>query len=215
MNSFEEAVQGELNWRIAEIATLAKLTTSNDSLSEKQEEVLKKHLIPSFYAYWEGFVKDICTIYLRHINELQLKFDKIHPSLLVLAFDFNIMGEYGKYLDFNKKRENIEMLYRKLLIDMNQSVVLPTQISTESNLNYKVLKGICEKLHVSTLDIKYESSLNKLLKFRNSAAHGEFRIPVEKLPINEMRELVINLMNDLTIKIIEAYESKCYLSNNP
>ncbi len=214
MNSFEESVQKELDWRIAEIATLAKLTTLNDSLTEQQTEVLKKHLIPSFYAYWEGFVKDVCTIYLRHINELQLKFDKVYPSLLVFTFDYNT-AEYSKLADVRKKIEKIEILYSKFLTDINQSIILPTKIFTESNLNYKVLKGICATLNIPILDIKYENGLNKLLKFRNYAAHGEFSIPVEKLPINEMRELVINLMSDLTIKIIEAYENKRYLSNNP
>ncbi|MEZ5672229.1 MAG: MAE_28990/MAE_18760 family HEPN-like nuclease [Thiotrichaceae bacterium] len=79
MEQFEEQINAALNWRIEEIAILARLVILNDALTEKQIEVLKKHLIPSFYAYWEGFVKDVCRIYLEKINRLKLSHNQMCP----------------------------------------------------------------------------------------------------------------------------------------
>jgi len=210
MDRFEEEINEELNWRVAEIATLTKLVTLNDALNEEQEEVLKKHLISTFYAYWEGFVKDVAKIYLKHINELHLKFYEICPSLLVFAFDANIIKEYGKYSDFNKKTIKIDLIYENFFEEVNQHITLPTEIATSSNLNYKVLIEICNILNLDVLDTKYKESLNKLLRFRNLAAHGDFSCPTEELPIAEMRELVINLMSDMAIHLIDAYKNRVF-----
>lgn len=210
MDRFEEEINGELNWRVAEIATLIKLVTLNDALTREQEEVLKKHLISTFYAYWEGFVKDVAKIYLKHINELHLKFHEICPSLLVFAFDANIIKEYVKYSDFNKKTAKIDLIYEKFLEGANQYITLPTKIATSSNLNYKVLVEICKMLNLGILGIEYEEGLNKLLCFRNLAAHGDFSCPTQELPIAEMRELVINLMSDMAIHLIDAYNNRVF-----
>jgi len=147
MTPFEEKVNAALNERTVEIVTLAKLVTL-DTLSQKQVDVLKKHLIPSFYAHWEGFVKDVCRFYLEDINELKLKHHQICPALLTFAFD-TIVGEYSKYSEFNKRTQKIDDIYRDI-----QTISLPTEISTASNLNFKVLKGICTKLNLGSLDAK-------------------------------------------------------------
>ena len=205
MTQLEEKINAALNWRIAEIAILAKLVTLNDMLKQEQVIVLKKHLIPSFYAYWEGFVKDVCRFYLEDINELKLKHHQICPALLTFAFD-TIVSEYAKYSEFNKRTQKIDDIYRDI-----QTISLPTEISTASNLNFKVLKGICTKLNLGSLDAKrYEKNLNSLLNFRNRAAHGDFNCPVEKLPIDEMRVLVIELMSSFAVHLIDAHNNSVY-----
>ncbi len=204
MTPFEEKVNAALNERTVEIVTLAKLVTL-DTLSQKQVDVLKKHLIPSFYAHWEGFVKDVCRFYLEDINELKLKHHQICPALLTFAFD-TIVSEYAKYSEFNKRTQKIDDIYRDI-----QTISLPTEISTASNLNFKVLKGICTKLNLGSLDAKrYEKNLNSLLNFRNRAAHGDFNCPVEKLPIDEMRVLVIELMSSFAVHLIDAHNNSVY-----
>jgi hypothetical protein len=209
MTPFEEKVNAALNWRIAEIATLAKLVTLNDALNDalKKEQitVLKKHLIPNFYAYWEGFVKDVCRLYLEDVNELKLQYPQIHPALLTFAVDA-VVTEYNKNSDFNKRTEKVGGIYGAI-----QSISLPTEISTTANLNFKVLTNICVKLNLGSLDAeKYEKNLDKLLNFRNRAAHGEFNCPVDKLPIDEMRVFVVELMASFAIHIIEAHNNTMY-----
>lgn len=211
MNQFEEELQEELNWRIGEIATLRKLITLNDSLSKEQENVLRKHLISIFYSYWEGFVKDIGKIYLRHINEFRLKPEELSSSLLVFYFD-SMIKSYTNLKDFEKKSKEIRLLYSNFFHNTKQEIILPTEISTESNLNYKCLKRICITLNWDILDSKYEKNLDKLLLFRNSIAHGDFNCPVEKLPVDEMAELVVELMSEMAINTINCYENKNYLN---
>jgi len=209
MTQLEEKINAALDWRIAEIATLSKLVSLNDVLKQEQVTVLKKHLIPSFYAYWEGFVKDGCRLYLEDINELKLKYHQICPALLTFAFD-TIVTDYHKCSDFNKRTQKIDDIYRNI-----QAISLPTEVSTASNLNFKALKNICTKLNLGSLEAeKYEKNLNDLLNFRNRAAHGDFNCPVDKLPIDEMRILVIDLMSSFAIHLIDAYNNSAYTSEH-
>ncbi len=214
INQFEEELNEQLNWRIGEIATLRKLITLSDSLSKEEENVLKKHLISIFYSYWEGFVKEIGKIYLRHVNELHLKFEQLSSSLLMFYFD-SMIKDYTELTDFEKKLKEIRSLYSNLFYQTKQEVILPTEISTNSNLNYKCLKKICKILNWEIVDSKYEQKLNELLRLRNSIAHGDFNdCPVAKLPVDQMAELIVQLMSEMAINAINCYENKNYLNSS-
>lgn len=217
MSSFKERISHEIIWRTSEIATL-KALPFHFNLSDEQKQVLKKHTIPALYSLWEGFVKDAFTHYIDQINSLNITFDKIAPELLAHSIDIhylrnkNYLNEVPK--DFQKSIKRITSFVSDFKEDVGRnSVVIPATLPTESNINYEVITKILIRFNLDILPKEpFEKSLNKLLLFRNSFAHGDFSIPIQTQTIDEFSQLVIDLMSEVLLKIDDGYTNQTYLA---
>lgn len=93
-------------------------------------------------------------------------------------------------------------------------MVFSTAVNTESNANLKVTNTILRKLCLKPLGSEYEGRLNKLLKFRNSIAHGDEGIPVKQSDVDDFTLLVQDLATDFALSVNEGFEEKVYLIHN-
>ena len=198
MKTFIEEIVADIDWRTAELATLKSIPIKY-SFRPDHKDIHIKYTIPAIYAIWEGFVKTCFTIYSNHLNTLSIKRDEISTALLAHQLDSEC--------DFNNPRQNFDSKVRlaSTLDSLLQVVInIKPSVPTESNVNLKVLNKILERFCISPIKESYEKDLNKLLKFRNTIAHGENSIIVNMTHVTEFITLVENLMLDIVISVEQA-----------
>lgn len=179
------------------------------SMLPEHKNFLLRQSVLGIYAEWEGFIKKTISLYLQEINKRRLSFASLN--------DYYISYQTDNLADFKSPKTNFGTIAKlsKNLFEMYQSpVVFSTSVKTESNANLKIANSILDKLCLKCLDHRYEGPLNKLLKFRNSIAHGDEGIPVKQNDIDTFTLLIQDLATDLIISIDEGFENEVYLSND-
>ncbi|WP_125180334.1 MAE_28990/MAE_18760 family HEPN-like nuclease [Thiohalobacter thiocyanaticus] len=179
------------------------------SMLPEHKYFLLRQSVLGIYAEWEGFIKKAIALYLQEINKMRLPFSTLH--------DYYISYQTDNVAKFKSPKTNfgaIAKLSRSLFEMYQGPVVFSTGVNTESNANLKVTNSILDKLCLKCLSPNYEGPLNKLLKFRNSIAHGDEGIPVTQSDIDSFSLLVQDLATDFALSVNEGFESKVYLSHN-
>nr|VFJ66008.1 MAG: hypothetical protein BECKFM1743C_GA0114222_104094 [Candidatus Kentron sp. FM]VFJ66073.1 MAG: hypothetical protein BECKFM1743A_GA0114220_104002 [Candidatus Kentron sp. FM]VFK16061.1 MAG: hypothetical protein BECKFM1743B_GA0114221_104012 [Candidatus Kentron sp. FM] len=97
-------------------------------------------------------------------------------------------------------------MYRK-------NVYFNTKINTESNANLKVTNTLLNRLSLQELPNVHEKMLNRLLRFRNSMAHGDDGIEITQADLDQFSILVQNLASDLILSILDGLDHRVYLKN--
>jgi len=92
--------------------------------------------------------------------------------------------------------------------------MLPIELPTESNINWRVINTILSRLNLATLDDRFKKRLDDFLSFRNRISHGDMKIPIDQTHLDKFSLLVIELMDEILLKISEGYKLKTYLSSN-
>lgn len=195
MASFIDEILADINWRVAELATLKSIPIRY-SFRPEHKELQIKYSIPAIYAIWEGFVKSCFVIYSNHLNSLSIGRSEIAIPLLTHQLDIEC--------DFNNPRIAFDAKQRMVsLIDslLTDVVTIKPSVPTESNVNFKVLNKILERFCIDKVPDHYDSKLNKLLLFRNKVAHGDNSINVNMTHVTEFILTVENLMFDVAINI--------------
>ena len=201
MLPFLEEILADIDWRMSELAILKNIPIKYRFHTD-HKEIHIKYSIPAIYAIWEGFVKSCFTIYSNYLNTLSIKRSEISISLLTHQIDSEC--------DFNNPRVRFESKQRMVeKIDnlLAEIITIKPSVPTESNVNFKTLNKILERFCVNEVEDKYEQGLNKLLRFRNTIAHGENSLKVDMSHMTEFIKLIENLMIDITINI-ESSEKK-------
>ncbi len=208
MSGLKEELKHEVDWRLDEIGILKTLPTKQ-KLSEKQKRVLQKYSIPSFYSLWEGFVTDGFSIYIRYLNQLNLSANKIRKSIIVNDIDVKYKLSDGRK-NFNKKIDLVDNIFHYL----NSQINIRTQLSTKSNLRFKVINEILERFNLELLPkVPFHIDLDKLVDIRNNISHGESIQALDWKLINRMSITTMNLIYEIFNRIIDGYETKSYLED--
>lgn len=206
MEVFQEELLYEIEWRTNEISIL-KTIPFLYPLSDVQRRTIERHTIPAMYSLWEGYVVSAFQIYVRELNRLKLTADKIRSCILTHAIDTDLCLSNGRAV-FEKKEQFIE----KLSNFFNGEVIIPNKLPTESNINYRVINSILYRFSLESLPERpYKKELDKLLLVRNSIAHGEVSIPIDKEIIAEISFTILNLMHDVFNRIVDGHNTKTYL----
>lgn len=210
MIRLEQELLQEVDWRTNELSiirTIPLLFNFND----KQKEILEKYSVAAIYSIWEGFVTKSFSLYIREINSLNLTYDKINLSILThdIFIKFDMTDEQRKHFENKCRFVNNIFEYSKL------PITLSPKIPTEANVNFKVINKILNHFHLEELPKNnFDGPLNKLLMYRNNIAHGECSIIVTKEIIQDFNLTVIDLMHEVTIRIIEGYSNKNFLNTS-
>jgi hypothetical protein len=179
------------------------------SMKKEHREFLLRQSILGIYAEWERFIKKSISLYLQEINREKLSFNSLHENYVSYQTD--------QLVKFNTPKTNFGTITKisKNLYEMYQdNVVFSTNVNTESNANLKVTNSILNKLRLKCLDLNYDYPLNKLLRFRNSIAHGDEGIPVIQKDVDQFTLLVQDMATDLLVTIIQGYLNRVYISHN-
>jgi len=205
----EEKLVEAKDRRVNEIAEI-KVVALRSGLSDLQKQIIKKYAIPAFYSLWEGYFKEAAGIYISSVNSMHLPTNQLAPLLLAHSIDtkhklYQLSGEFDKRAD----------LIINLRNDLLGCLPIPTELPTESNINFKVANNILRRLCIRELSSQcFKEPLNKFLFFRNRISHGDFSIPIEQENIDEFSSLVEGLMDQILLNIIEGYSEQAYLDQN-
>jgi hypothetical protein len=196
----------EITWRTSEIS-IVKAVPFLFPFSHEQRSTLKKHTIPIFYSLWEGFVVEAFGIYAREINSLQLNKDQICLQLLTHSVDSKYKLRQGRTEFSNQIR-----FVQEVIQHFSDQIEIPVEVPTESNVNWKVINSILTRFNLKQLpEHPHKKSLDRLLFFRNKLSHGENSIPIDQPLIDEMSNVVISSMHEVTDKIIDGFYTRSYL----
>ena len=197
-------VDEDVEWRVAEIASIKSLHLRN-RLNQKDADIAIRANIPLMYAVWEGFVVNSLTKLAIHLNSLNADIKDLDNKLVTHLVDGHAKLHNAR-TNFGSKCNQVEIIKEILFSPAKFSVV----VETESNINFKVLNKLLSKFNIECFDSSYRTLLNRLLKYRNSIAHGENAMPVNTGVINEFGTTVRELIYDLRDKLELYIENEKY-----
>lgn len=195
MNTFIDEIIADIDWRVAELATLKSIPKMY-SFSSDHKDLIIKYIVPAIYALWEGFVNSCFTIYSHHLNSLSIPRSEISLPLLTHLLDSEC-GFNDPRIQFEAKQKMVTLIDKTL----TDTIVVKPKVPTESNVNLKVLNKILERFCIEKIPDNYKDKLDKLLLFRNKIVHGENSIRVDMGQITEFIKTVEDLMWDIAINI--------------
>lgn len=203
---FVDEINSDIQWRMSELASLKTIPLRYNLLSH-HKEMLIKYTIPSIYALWEGFVKNSFELYVREINKLNIPIEEVHINVIThtLSSCEKLYLENPR-MNFISKKEFVEFYQSKISKPLN----ITTKIPTKSNVDFIVINDILTRFNLTLLPKVFERKLNKLLKFRNSIAHGETSLPVKIEDVTFFSQLVNDLMVEIITRLDEGYKKQTF-----
>ena len=199
-------------WRKREIINLQGTVLRNTN-NKKVMPILKSLVLVS-YSHWEGFVKATSSFYLSFLQVQSFPSNQLSVRLLSSLYFWNDQKKPKKAQDSISRYED--------LIKGNQrefSFYIDDMCSTESNLNYDVLSKIMSSIGLDSTSFLLEKPFidERLLKFRNKFAHGDYSYDGE-MNINEAIEIskkVLELMTMFKTELENAIVSESFRRSHP
>lgn len=173
-----DRIDEESSWRKHEIINLQGLLLSHTNV-KKIMPILKSLVLVS-YSHWEGFVKTTSSYYLSFLKTLSLPTNQLSIRLLSSLYFWNDQKKPKSAKDSISRYED---LIKGTVHDV--FFYIDEMCSTESNLKFDVLSKIMFSIGLDNTPFLQEKPFidERLLKFRNKFAHGEFSYD-EDLDVN-------------------------------
>ncbi len=207
---FKEQIKQDIEERNSQLGILKTLTSEID-IPEARRDFIIKYSPAIIYALWEGFVNKSFSSYIKRLNDLKLKPEKLTINLLTYA----IMGDDKLKLDRERKKPETQKEFVKYIQDyLKKEVKFSLNIPTKSNVNYEVINNILENLDIKKIPEKeYKKDLDKLVEKRNHVAHGDDSNSIEKKEnILNFCTLITDLMDEVFKNIEDGYNNQTYLN---
>lgn len=200
-------IQQDIDWRMSELGSLKSIPLRYNLLQHHRDMIIK-YTIPSIYALWEGFVKATFRCYIAEINSLNLNINEVHINLLVHSLtSVDKLRLENPRNSFKTKKEFTEHYF----MVVSQPFMLTDVVPTGSNVNFGVINEILLIFNLEALPKQFDKSLNRLVNFRNSIAHGEIKIPIKMKDIEDFTQLLNDLMVEIVLRIENGLITNAYL----
>ena len=179
----------DLAWRKKELSSLNTMIEWNKLNSSKT-----KGSVNLMYAHWEGFSKNASMAYIEFVSNRQLPFKELKRNFLAIYVKkrFHEASSSKKIHAFNE-------IVDFFLDDLNSKSNLPKSgvINTRSNLSSEVLREMIKVLGLDYTPFLTKENLIdiKLLKRRNSIAHGEY-LDLDEEEYEQLFRNIILLMDE-------------------
>jgi RiboL-PSP-HEPN len=181
--------------------------------AEKPLEVTAVRMgIPMIYAEWEGYVREVCQLYLEHVESAVNRCKELKPALLGYLWTPVLRPLTG---GLNSERKKI--VAETILSCLDGSVSFSDTekaIETKSNLNYEALEMIASSL---CLDIDcligWKSHLNALVHLRNNIAHGSRPTSLTFSDFDNNASTTLQLMENFEKVLVSALITKSFFAN--
>lgn len=205
--TIQEEIVADINWRNSELSEL-RVIIHKARLTTTQRETYIRYIVPAIYALWEGFVKNSLQLYAKAINKSNVPITKLHTNLLTHAITSNDKLK----LDNPRKQFDTQKEFTLFLFEyIDQQFPINNTLPTKSNINSEIILDLLDRFNLGNISTQKQRQLDKLLKFRNTIAHGDNSIPVKEEHIDEFSQLIQDLMIDIFDKIDYAITNKTYL----
>jgi hypothetical protein len=173
------------------------------------EPAAARMAIPMIYAIWEGFVKEVCQLYLEYIEQSVSKAAHLQPAMLGHMWTPELRPLTGG-LNFLRKKLIAEMALAAASTPVEFRDT-EREINTKANLNYVVLEDIADHL---CLDISimagWRAPLNALVNLRNNIAHGARPKGLSYIEIDDYARSTLSLMEAFEVVLSAAVRSRAF-----
>lgn len=207
----EKDLEAELQWRI-EIFSYLKTIPKRRAFSDKEQEIYYNSIIPIIYSHLEGYINKAINIYSTYINKLKINYLEYHPNILL----YIIENKYNNvFEDAIKNSSSKDKIINRFCQDIKDNeMAIPIKANRNMNMNCKRINSLLNSFNVKPIsEKKYEGKLDALLGKRNCIAHGEANIQVSDTDITDYIKLVSDVIEDIIINIVEAYNNNDYYNN--
>lgn len=169
LQSVLENITNNLEQRRLEITKLRRVTLSWGG--KALEGTVVSMAVPMIYAHWEGYVKEVCQLYLEYIESSVGRSRELQSDLLGYMWTPQLRRLVGG-LNSERRRAVAE-----LALNSHQAPVSFSEkekaVETKSNLWYRVLESIAESLCLDITHLAmWSRHLDALVDLRNNIAHG-------------------------------------------
>lgn len=195
--------------------------TGRYGLSAGHYNILSVQSVAMIYSIWEGFVQNSFRMYADEINGLCLKCADVKDELLIYQMESNF-SQFFEYPNKNKKK--INFFYRLIKYLDEDKVVLCNAVKTRSNVDFNVLNSLLSSFCIEEFaehwgrykfpKMPLDDIMRAFLKYRNGVAHGGDISSEEKVTqevFQKYKNLVIDLMREIHLRMVFALENKAYL----
>ena len=204
MHQLTEEIIASKEWRVRELEALKKIgVIALNGYPEREKQQYYRMCIPYIYAHWEGFVVESFKLLITYLNNEQLDKKSVINELYTFSLQKVLKPLAGKQ-SFEQSYQFVE----KFVKDFDRELYIdPSLLTANSNLNYKQMTIILSKFGMNNCVEKYKSDINQLVNERNSIAHGENGIIIEKSHVSNKITMLQEIL-DLIILEFENYLSK-------
>ncbi|QWG71334.1 hypothetical protein EXW50_10675 [Bacillus mycoides] len=221
LEKLQRKLDGNISFRKQELSILK--TQIEASVGKTLNTFIRAGIV-MIYAHWEGFIKEAAKEFLNYLNKQNIAQADLKDNFHAVALKY-------KFIDCSQSKKSSkhsellnEIKYNSLSIfsvDLNKTDA--PIVNTESNLKSSALDEILFTLGIDKqpFELKYQLIDEKLLKSRNSIAHGvnvnfigdstNQAEQIAKNNYNELYKSVLDLMDLFKEKILEMAEDKQYL----
>lgn len=201
-----ETIVAELiDTRRAELTQVVRVVgTHKDTTLEATAAVMA---IPVIYAHWEGFVKELLSLYLDHIEKQIIEPANLQPHL----FSFSMKSKVKTLADSGSVDRHAEFA-SWMLEQLSKPVLFESKkIDTHSNLSYENLKTICDTLFIDIKSIEdNRRHINALVHRRNNIAHTGRPIQLDEEKVENDRDLVMRLIENFAKLVLDNARNQSF-----
>lgn len=187
-------ILSENEWRASEFLKFKR------NVNEVDNALWCRMCMPMIYAHWEGFVISALRSMLKYINSLSIPSKLLSTKIFVAG-----MGATYKTLSGKQGFDQVCVFHKEFKVQYENCAKLQEKIDTKSNLSSKVFKDVCNRFDFDfNLFSECMITIDRLVKLRNSIAHGE----QSKVTDKESFERFIKDVNksmDLLVQEIEIF----------
>lgn len=209
LDELQDYVDSELAWRKRELTSQRFLL-----LQTKQQDQARTLLLRAgvcmLYAHWEGFAKNVSSAYLYYVGRRGHKIGDLTDNLVAACLRGEIR-ESGA----SKKPIDHTGLVKRVRGGLAEPARFNAEelVDTQSNLNSEVLRNLTCLLGVDYSAFESKSGLldEKLLKQRNTIAHGQFLV-VDTADYELLHTEIIWLISEFGDRVVNAATTKSFLS---
>lgn len=227
-NEISAEIEMDYTWRYNEIIFLRNILS--DIPKEDKKDIYRKSLITMLYAHFEGFCKFVFSYYIEKINAQKYYRKELSPSLIAAS----MKHEFDAYANKDKKckifktqlpddsklhefsrRKDFVCAFQGFLEEI--AYIPDDVVDTESNLKPIVLKKILFHLGFDVfIAQEFADTINCLLKYRNSVAHGEnsIRMGISGKDYADIESQIFELMQKIKELVAHALRDEIFLVKN-
>lgn len=202
-----EEITTNLDERRLEITNLRRVV--QNYIGKPLETTAIRMAIPMLYANWEGYIREVCQMYLEYIENCGTKIGELRADLLAYLWTSALKPLAGG-LNFTRKKAIAELA----LTCMENPVIFADSermINTRSNLTFDVLEDIAAHLclDISAL-MPWRRHLDALVNLRNNIAHGSRPRTLDCQIFEEHASSLIVLMEEFERSLIRTLEDHSF-----
>jgi hypothetical protein len=208
MNTFENQIDLELDWRFDELASI-KIQIATTIRNSQAEISLLRAAWALLYAHYEGFIKTQVRAYLELIENKQVNRTILCEPLVVFSLKHEFNRLRSQCTDFE--------LFHEGKLNFPTGMVTPIHFERNKQNEIKLpgensltVDAVQECLQLIGLSVKFVTTerqrLNALVFRRHEIAHGKKSLVRNREEYFEFARIVTGAMVEFAIEMVEAGE---------